>query len=472
MICLWRNPKGEESMTKRKGKGDGIVQLCITVLGSLAFLGILIWILNYRHTHYLEHTKINGVDCTELTADEAKEKIEQEDMVKFRFANGTEVTVYASEAGRSISDTTELEEFLMKQNENGGEEELELTLTKDSFSISETALGKCIEKSMSESKETMSKEPQNAYIQQKSDGYFEIIQEVQGYYLPIKEAQSFAQAILKNGGVEVDFTEISRVKPEITSETKELIEEVENLNKIVGAKIEYTLRDGSTYTLDHEVLKTWVTQTDSGKYTVSIEENIYGFLEGLNEKVQSLGSEMEFTDREGNTTILPVPRLEDRDKVDIDAEKAEVLTSLLKGEEISRKPIYSRFNSQYEFKSWAEVDLTHQLVYLYVDEQTIVNAKPCVTGTANTTRATPKGVYYMFYREPDKDFEKYGGHSDYWMQFTEDGIGFHDAGWRPDSDFVPETYLTRGSHGCINLQKATAKLFYENLTKKMPIIVH
>jgi len=458
-------------MVKRKVTTQGVLKGCLTAFGCFVMLGVMMLGQNYSQTHYAKGTIIHGMNCSELTVEEAKEKIEKECTVRFHFADGTEVSVLASETGRSISDTCEFEEFLMKQNEQGGEEELEFTLTDKSFSVDESVLKECLINSMTECEISVTQEPQNAYINLSKEGYFEIIPEVKGNYLVFEGAKNFAQTNLKIGIDDIDFTESSHVEPEITSESKELLEEVERLNKILGAKIEYTLRDGSTYTLGHEVLKTWITQSESGKYSISIEEHISDFLNGLNEKVQSLGSEMEFTDRDGNATMLPVP-LRDRDKVDIEAEKAEAVVTLLKGEEITRRPIYAKFNSFEEFTSWAEVDLKNQVVYLYVDGKTIVNAKPCVTGTANTTRETPKGVYYMFLRKTDKTFEKYGGHSDFWMQFTEDGIGFHDAGWRPASDFVPDTYLTRGSHGCINLQYETAKLFYENLTYDMPIIVH
>lgn len=182
---------------------------------------------------------------------------------------------------------------------------------------------------------------------------------------------------------------------------------------------------------------------------------------------------MEFTDKEGKTTYLPV-QAEYRNSVDIEAEKTSLMLEIQYGKSVTRPPIYARFNSVDIFEVYAEIWREKQLVYFYINGECVaeVNEAPCVTGTANTKWETPLGVFFVNYMQSPKEFKTYGGECTYWVQFTDDGIGFHDAPWRANSEFIPETYLTSGSHGCVNLQYLIAKFIYEHSYIGMPVIVH
>ena len=49
-------------------------------------------------------------------------------------------------------------------------------------------------------------------------------------------------------------------------------------------------------------------------------------------------------------------------------------------------------------------------------------------------------------------------------------IGFHDAPWR--NEFGKDIYVNNGSHGCINMPPANAKIMFENISKGIPAIVY
>ena len=57
----------------------------------------------------------------------------------------------------------------------------------------------------------------------------------------------------------------------------------------------------------------------------------------------------------------------------------------------------------------------------------------------------------------------------YWMPFH-DGQGLHDAPWR--SSFGGSIYQSNGSHGCVNLPANAARIIYENMEERMPIILY
>ncbi len=119
--------------------------------------------------------------------------------------------------------------------------------------------------------------------------------------------------------------------------------------------------------------------------------------------------------------------------------------------------------------TYVEIDLTNQYLYMYVDGELIRDC-PVVTGLPGS-RATPQGVYRLKskamnvtlvgadYRTPVK----------YWMPFN-GGIGMHDATWQ--SYYGGDTYLTNGSHGCINMAISDAAVVYENAIINMPVICY
>ena len=81
--------------------------------------------------------------------------------------------------------------------------------------------------------------------------------------------------------------------------------------------------------------------------------------------------------------------------------------------------------------------------------------------------ATPAGVYSILYTEPDskligeKDPETgkpvYETYVRYWMPFTYQGHGFHDADWQ--TAFGGSRYQSYGSHGCVNMPVDQAELY-------------
>lgn len=59
---------------------------------------------------------------------------------------------------------------------------------------------------------------------------------------------------------------------------------------------------------------------------------------------------------------------------------------------------------------------------------------------------------------------------DYWAQFTNSGIGFHDAGWR--TNWSKSAYLKDGSGGCVNTKPEAMVTLFENVSQNEPVIVY
>ena len=118
-----------------------------------------------------------------------------------------------------------------------------------------------------------------------------------------------------------------------------------------------------------------------------------------------------------------------------------------------------------------EVNIEEQRILMYIRGEILVNS-PIVTGTENTTRETPKGIFSIQYKNYDVILEGpgYAYHVYYWMPIY-GGIGIHDAdGWR--SEYGGDIYKSAGSHGCINVPLAIAEKIYENAYKDMTVIIN
>lgn len=105
-----------------------------------------------------------------------------------------------------------------------------------------------------------------------------------------------------------------------------------------------------------------------------------------------------------------------------------------------------------EEEPYVLIDLSDQILYIVQGDMYLLTT-PVVTGLANSSRATPTGEYRIYSKEFDRYLKGpgYNCHVDYFMPFN-GGIGIHDASWRTDEEFMAgDTYLTNGSHGCINV---------------------
>jgi len=115
------------------------------------------------------------------------------------------------------------------------------------------------------------------------------------------------------------------------------------------------------------------------------------------------------------------------------------------------------------------VDISDQELKLYENNQLILTS-PVVTGTPTESRHSDEGLFSIYdisyNRELIGQNNSYRSYVDVMMKYN-NGEGLHDAqyhndydsagnlvkshGWRSESEFGGDTYLTDGSHGCVNM---------------------
>lgn len=260
--------------------------------------------------------------------------------------------------------------------------------------------------------------------------------------------------------------------PSITKDNPLLNENANTLNTQANCTITHTLPDGSTRTIDKDLLLTWMSQDETGKYyrddavfTTKIEEyvaEITGAVKALN------SNDITFTGANNRThTVYSYINL--GWKVDSVGETAQLTGEVFGNTTVSREPVYSSVKKSenggigYTF---VEIDLSAQHLWYHKDGKVVLSTD-IVSGTYNvSSRRTPGGIYKLNYKERNRVLRgeplgngrySYESPVSYWMPFN-GGIGMHDADWR--STFGGSIYKDSGSHGCINMPVDQAASLY------------
>lgn len=124
------------------------------------------------------------------------------------------------------------------------------------------------------------------------------------------------------------------------------------------------------------------------------------------------------------------------------------------------------------YKNFVLIDISSQQLSLYLKGKRIMKTS-VVTGTPGD-RATPTGIFSV--RNKARNVRLTGATWDvpvsYWMPFIGAAYGMHDASWRYEREFTNHrTYLTNGSHGCVNMRYRDAKKLYSKVRIGMTVVV-
>ena len=139
------------------------------------------------------------------------------------------------------------------------------------------------------------------------------------------------------------------------------------------------------------------------------------------------------------------------------------------------------------------VDISSQELKLYNNTEVILTT-PVVTGTPTEDRHTEIGCFEVYDKTEGRWLKNKDGSDNVWvdtmMKFN-GNQGLHDAekvnghndydkshnkiithhGWRSTSEFGGDTYLTNGSHGCINMLNSAAMITKEYVEEGTKVLV-
>lgn len=307
---------------------------------------------------------------------------------------------------------------------------------------------------------------------------FRIVSETEGNTVDKEAFDKRLDEVFTTGKTEIDLVkEDLYILPKNYAKDEKVKAALKKANRLTAGSVIYDL-DYTKEVVDYKKTKDWIDVSDD--LEVSYDESKVGdFVQSLGKKYNTMGSRRHFTTFEGKDITIYDGNY--GWKIYFDKEKKQLLKDLKSGKKISRKPIYSyeamcrRSEDDDIGDSYVEVSIDKQKLWLIIDG-TCKMTSNVVTGKPNKDAETKKGVYAITYKQspatltgPNAAGGSYSSEVDYWMPFN-GNQGLHNAPWR--KEFGGAIYKTNGSHGCVNMPYAQAKMVYENVKKGYPVIIY
>jgi len=302
------------------------------------------------------------------------------------------------------------------------------------------------------------------------------------------KVQTISQAEVKNIFTK-QHTDLPS-KQKYVFKSAKMDEAKKNLQKIQKAVVTYKI-NGKEYQLRADELIHEVTYKD-GKYKFTDVKKLHAKLEKIDQEVKTLKKSYKFTVPVGNKVNGKTITVKNESYgwgIYVKKAVAAVEKALINGQTTvdGSKYIYGEGYSTYAHgygksnhgigQNYVVVSIKNQELWVVRKGKVAVHLNDVVTGTEDKGNATPKGVWYIMYKESpsvlrgyNDDGSKYASKVQYWMPFTLSGCGLHDASWR--SDWSKSAYLTGGSHGCVNIRPAEIRSVWNNVLTNDAVIVY
>lgn len=284
------------------------------------------------------------------------------------------------------------------------------------------------------------------------------------------KVQTISQAEVKNIFTK-QHTDLPS-KQKYVFKSAKIDEAKKSLQKIQNAVVTYKI-NGQEFKLKADDLIHEVTYK-GGKYKFTDVKKLHAKMEAIDQEVKTLKKSYKFTVPTGNKVNGKTITVKNESYgwgIYVKKAVAAVENAFINGQDVvgGSKYIYGEGYSTYAHgygksnhgigKNYVVVSIKNQELWVVRKGKVAVHLTDVVTGTENKSNATPKGVWYIMYKESpsvlrgyNDDGSKYASKVQYWMPFTLSGCGLHDASWR--SDWSKSAYLTGGSHGCVNIRPA------------------
>lgn len=436
-------------------------------------------------TTFVQGTSVNGLGIGGLTVDEAAGRIgsfySSEYKLTIKERGGREEYIDGPDIGFTVGlQDGFLQGILDRQNENGrasgpdvdNRHRADMANTFDDSALAAKINGLgCISGSSIVTTE-------DAHVSAYQEGQpFTIIPEVRGNNVyPEKVAETVRSAVAA-GKSEVDLEALGcYYEVQVDSKSPQLQELCDTMNRCREMSITYTFGEASEV-LGAAAICSWITGTSDGQIQLN-RDMAAAWVQELAAKHDTAGTTRTFRTATGRDVSVNGPY---GWKIDQNAEIDALIGMVRTGESQTREPQYASSAVEHTAQEWGstyvEVDLTGQHVYMTKDGAVVWDA-PCVTGNVSKNYTTPAGIYSLAYKQRDRVLRgpkqadgtyEYESPVSYWMPFN-GGIGLHDANWR--GSFGGTIYKNSGSHGCINLPPAKAKVLYDLVYQGIPVICY
>lgn len=463
----------------RKKKPSAKMKICILLGITFLFFGLIYGIAAlYFHTHFLFGTVINGMNCESLTVQEVKDRL-QDHISEYSltiYAKDDHIeSISAEELGMLYADDKGVERLMNQQNPLLWIRSLSRS---DTFEVAANmTYDPAVVPSIVDTLECMQEEyliaPADAHIIDNGETYV-IVPEVSGNTIVRDTLISIIVDAVNTGKTELYLEDHGVYEhPSIYSDNALLNQQLADLNRLTGANITYDMGDGRLYTIDRAMIQSWLVQGGDGTFSLD-RAKAYDFIKQMAYDTDTFGLAHQF-----KTTLGPTITLAKGGDYGWVINKDKTTDALL---EAINNQTQGVIEPIYKYKgiargindiggTYVEICITEQKMWCYQDGQLVVETS-IVTGNHSTGYDTPSGsVWAIDAKKKDVAFTRYDVDVTFWLPFN-DQVGIHDASWRDISEYNGSTYLTNGSHGCINTPYAAAEKIFNVMNIGDPVIVY
>lgn len=473
-----KNGRRKKRGMKSAGAKPWIIAGSIVGVLLVIYLGVSAYFIG----HFYVNTTINGKDFSGATAEAVeayfKDQVEGYELTLIEQGNQSD-TIQGSDISLEYRESTEVEDALKKQNPLLWVKAFFSKTATDvtvSVEYDEAALAARIQSIQAVTAEQT--EPVSAYP--KFDGNSFVVEpEVYGTAVDMEVLSETIGKYITEFRTELNLMEENCYKlPKYTSDSPEVQAACDTMNEYCKASVTYTMTENVV--VDKALISTWLSYDENMKVTFN-EDAVREWMRQFGAAYDTVGSTRTITSPSGKTVEVSGGTY--GWSVDEDTETQNLINSIKNGETATREPVYAQTAASHSAQDWGstylEVDLSAQYMWYIVDGAVALQSD-VVTGLPTADRATPAGVYYILYTErnatlkgetdPNTGKPIYETPVSYWMPFTWQGHGFHDATWQPA--FGGSLYQSLGSHGCVNMPLDQAANLFNMLSSGTPVVIH
>ncbi len=469
-----RRGRRKKSMSKKPWIIAGSIVGALVVI----YLGAAVFFMS----HFLVNTTVNGKDFSGKTAadveDYLKEQVADYELTILEQNNVSDV-ISGTDISLTYKENSQVEDALDAQNQLLWIVSLFAKSSADvtiEVEYDEAALQERIENLQAVTAEQT--DPVSAHPEYDGNS-FVVAEEQYGTKVDMETLTAKIEQYITEFNPTLDMMdEECYVMPAYTSDSPEVQAACDEMNSYLKASITYPMDE--SIVVDKQLISGWITYDAEMNVTFN-EDAVREWMREFGSKYDTVGTSRTITTPTGKTAEVSGGTY--GWIVDEAAETENLINSIKNGEVAEREPAYKQTAASHGAQDWGntyiEVDIAAQHMW-YIVDGSIAMESDVVTGLPADGRDTPTGVYSILYTERDSTLKgevdpatgkpSYETPVAFWMPFTWQGHGFHDATWQ--SSFGGSRYQTNGSHGCVNMPYDKAEQLFGMISAGTPVIVH
>lgn len=449
----------------------------VIVVGALALGGLCY----YQKTHFNSHITINGVNVGGLTADQALKELESS-IIKNEVYLGKTLVFDGNDAKMAFTnrDLPEVKKVLTKQQTffPSSKKENYALLPSAGDQYRSQTMKQLLEEKLTEMNKNL-KAPKDAEVHLE-DGKIIVTKSIDGKQYDVKEILQQYQKQEYKSEIHLNPVYIQPIK----ENNPQIQKEKQILQALLQRTVNYKVQD-QVYPLKGSDVIKHASVSKDGKVSID-PKDMQNEIAKINASQSTLNKSFQFKTHSG--TVITVQGQSYGWALNVAKEAKQIQEAFENGQStVVASHIYGNgwdhmatgFNTTTNNgigDTYAEVSIAEQRIWLYKNGKMVLTTN-VVTGRHDVGEDTHPGVWFILYKKSPSILEgsEYGQPHyrvkvNYWAPFTDDGQGFHDAGWR--TNWSSTAYLHNGSGGCVNTPANIMEEVYNNLSQYEPVVIY